>query len=340
MEPENDDVSSQPDQLRHLVQELGRVNQKQKELEDAFAQRIEAMEEQVAQAVAAADKANAAAAAAQAQISRQDAQLAEQAQLCAVLSAEVKLLRKGGTGASHPSERTAPPRASAPLAHVVPVAAAAPASLVVPASAHAKVVVASSCQGVSTKQGALAHAVDAVCLVGALTSEHIKSVQLVGGGKDLQLQDKPAFAAVARGAAVQARTVPGAASEAGSAQRTQQGMFFVEVVLDSARSASMVLRDAHKLAAVRGMERTFVRRALSPQHIKLKHRLAAAHADALQAARAGADTRVRYKDDLYPSIQRRGADGLWRTEQVFRELPAATAPAGSSDGTDADKAAP
>lgn len=142
----------------------------------------------------------------------------------------------------------------------------------------------------------------------------------------------------------QAHAAPGAALEAaGSGQRMQQGMFFVEVELDSARTASMVLRDAYKLAAVRGMERTFVRRALSPQHIKLKRKLAAAHADALQAARTGDDTRVRYKDDLYPTVQRRGADGLWRTERVFRELPAATAataPAGSSDGIDADKVAP
>ncbi len=61
--------------------------------------------------------------------------------------------------------------------------------------------VASSCHDVTTKQGALAHVVDAVCLVGALTRGHIKSIQLVGGGKDLQLQDKPAFPIVARGGA-------------------------------------------------------------------------------------------------------------------------------------------
>ncbi len=63
MEPEVDDVGSRPDQLSYLTLDLERMKQKQEELEKSFASRIESMEEQVAQAVAAADKANAAAAA-------------------------------------------------------------------------------------------------------------------------------------------------------------------------------------------------------------------------------------------------------------------------------------
>jgi hypothetical protein len=58
----------------------------------------------------------------------------------------------------------------------------------VPASSTTKVLVASSCLEVISKEDALAHAVQVVCLVGAFRADCIRSAQQVAGGKDLLLQ--------------------------------------------------------------------------------------------------------------------------------------------------------
>jgi hypothetical protein len=185
---------------------------------------------------------------------------------------------------------------------------------------------------VTTKLEALEHAKHAVCLVGALSADCVVSAHLVAGGKDLLLagQAKPSFADVARGVSRPEQAQP---AEAVGAQPKQQ--FLVEVVLASSQTASMILRDAHKLAGVKGMERTFVRRSLTPQLLKQKRRLIAAYAAELQAARAAPNTRVRFKGDVIPCIQRRTAEGGWRTEEVFQELPTATASASTSGGAQA-----
>lgn len=204
----------------------------------------------------------------------------------------------------------------------------APASTPMPGGNAAKLVVASACATV-TKLDALEHARQAVCLVGALHPNLIVSAQLVAGGKDLLLQGqatRPTFAEVAQGVSSPRQAQPVSADVA-----QPRGQFLVEVQLASSQAAGMVLRDAHKLAGVKGMERTFVRRALTPQLLKLKRRLIAAHADVLQEARLGADTRVRFKDDVYPCIQRRNADGQWRTESVLKDVPALATSAGAGD---------
>jgi hypothetical protein len=311
------------DHGRSVAEQLAMLSQQFDNLETNFAKRIEGVEEELAEAKAMA-------AAAKAQVAVLQAALAAQSEVCAALSAEVKALRNSGLRVA-PAE---PSRAGAPGARAVAVSAA-PASTPVPASSTTKVLVASSCLEVISKEDALAHAVQAVCLVGAFRSDCIRSAQLVAGGKDLLLQGqsaRPSYAAAVHGASSPGPARPGA-SEPVVGQ--PKGPFMVEVVLANSQAASMVLRDAYKLAGVAGMERTFVRRALTTQQLRLKRRLAAAHAGTLQAARTGADTRVRYRDDLYPYIQRRGADGFWRTEQVFRDLPEASAPSDSGNGVDA-----
>jgi hypothetical protein len=270
-------------------------------------------------------------------VTQVESSVAEVQAVSAAVSQEVRATRQVAPPAQ-PALKVAHASRSGVRDAGVPSASMAPTS--VPVSSATKVLVASACPTVLTKQDAITHAVHAVCLVGAFATDSIQSAQLVAGGKDLLLQGqtaRPTFAAAVQGASHPTPAQPGNGEV--TAVRPK-GHFMVEVVLASSQAASLVLRDAHKLAGVGGMERTFVRRALTLEQIKLKRRLAAAHGDALQAARAGGDTRVRYRDDLYPTVQRRGADGLWRTERVFRELPAPATPVGSSDGTGADKAAP
>jgi len=269
-------------------------------------------------------------------ITRLDSDYAELQSVSAAVSHEVKVARHAGP-AGQPAAPTVSPRSRAPGTGVV---TAPPASTPVVASNAAKVVVASACPTVHTKQEALAHAVQAVCLVGALDARCVLSAQLVAGGRDLLLQgqaERPSFASVARGAASPERVAAQPAAEAAAAAAAVQPkqQWLVEVVLASSQTASMILRDAHKLAGVRGMERTFVRRSLTPQLLKQKRRLIAAYAAELQAARAAPNTRVRFKGDVIPCIQRRTAEGGWRTEEVFQELPTATASASTSGGAQA-----
>ena len=111
--------------------------------------------------------------------------------------------------------------------------------------------------------------------MGALSADCVVSAHLVAGGKDLLLagQANPIFADVARGVPRPEQAQP---AEAAGAQPKQQ--FLVEVVLTNSHAASMVLRDAYKLAGVEGMEHTFVRRSLTQQLLKQKRRLIAAYA--------------------------------------------------------------
>ena len=252
----------------------------------------------------------------------------------AAVSHEVRVARNAGP-AGQLAVPAAPSRGGAPGRAVI-AARAAPASAPVLASSAAKVVVASTCPAVTTKLEALEHAKHAVCLVGALNADCVVSAQLVAGGKDLLLagQAKPSFADVARGVSRPEQAQP---AEAVGAQPKR--LFLVEVVLANSHAASMVLRDAYKLAGVNGMEHTFVRRSLTPQLLKQKRRLIAAYAAELQAARVAPDTRVRFKDDVVPCIQRRNAEGQWRTVRVFKELPTDTAPASTGEGTEAGKTA-
>lgn len=268
-------------------------------------------------------------------IARLDSGYAELQSVSAAISHEVKVVRHAGP-AGQPAAPATSFRARAPSTGVV---AAPPANTPVVSSNAARVVVASACPEVHTKQDALAHATQAVCLVGALDARCVLSAQLVAGGRDLMLQGqaaRPSYSSVARGTAgpepVAAQSAAEVAATAAAQPRQQ---WLVEVVLANTQMATMVLRDAHKLAGVRGMEHTFVRRSLTHQQLKLKHRLVAAYAAKLQEARTGTDTRVRFKDDMHPCIQRRNADGQWRTVQVFVELPAPAAPAGTGDGADA-----
>jgi hypothetical protein len=107
------------------------------------------------------------AAAAKARVAVLEAALAAQSEVCAALSDEFKALRFAGLHVAS----ALPSRARAPGTRSM-AASAAPASTLVPVCSATKVLVASSCPKIINKEDGLAHAVQAVCLVGAFRGAH------------------------------------------------------------------------------------------------------------------------------------------------------------------------